>query len=200
MKLPIFIATILLLNTANTTPTNHHTNKNEFQDNQVPQITPEFFEKHHSDFTKWVLKKKNQLSVRHKWWVPEVTIDAGAIAKGYTKPHSRECMRISYHFFDQPDSYIKSVLSTINLTTVAKILVEYKNNPDHPNVNVLSFICHKEHIESISLPAGISKDQLTENPAQYNELIKKGKVDVQACHQNIAIGLFAQYCDAKKLL
>lgn len=176
-------------------PQQHYKEDQVSHDSQKLLITQEVFFQHMQKFTANVVSTKNKY-----WWGKKSrTIEIGAIAQG-CDDFSLKCIPVADDFFlNLSDSDIRLMIKTLPvryLHYINRLIEKCSSKPG--DMNWISRVSHEEHIKTISLPAGVNKEELIEDPTKYKKIIDQKMVDVKERHLLIAAGLFARYwCENK---
>lgn len=126
-------------------------------------------------FKKYVFDMRFWLNgVRSLPFFADKALESGAKRNG-CDPFAIDCIPLSFHLFDQSDSYINTILqSAVEYIDYADPMLQ-ECNQKPGDLNWVARVCHKRHIEAIAsdLPLGITKEELIADPKKYRNVDKK---------------------------
>ena len=162
--------------------------------NQKTIVTKETIGEHRKKYQSYVLELKTKINMLLVW-SPSCIIKLGAIANGYSN-YSIECIPVSYNFFAQKGDAIKNLITFIgsqdtHVTYINDGIEQHKNLENKKDE--LPRILHTKHVQTLTLPQKINKNDLIKNPGQMIRLINNGSIDLEEYKTLVALNLFIQY-------
>ncbi len=158
--------------------------------NQPIAIVKTDIQQYKTGYNSFVLSKQKKISTTHNW-----LIQNGAFVLGYNA-HSVKCIPVSYRFFTHLNR-IKKELKEIgkeaeHLPYINDGLNQFTNSQEK-NKNVLSKILHYKHVDALTLPADVNKENLKKNPETLASLVDNRKVVADEYYRFMMLNLFIQY-------
>lgn len=172
-----------------------HQHVNGHNDQKKVYITTEFFDKHFQPFLSYVTGMQKTLN-RTRRWLGDAAVLAGARLSGESD-FAVKCIPLVYDFFDQDEKYIESIIKKIEMDYVNFLFELYSQKPG--DMEWLAHVSHIEHINKITLPEGVDRNELGKHPEKYNKMINKKQVDSRERDVLTASSLFVRYCVEKKV-
>lgn len=163
------------------------------------EVTKEIIQKHKDDFVDYVLSIQKTVIMTPNW-----AIKVGAWGVGYNS-YSLKLIPISYDFFRNKKKKITKEVNRVICDNLKEEDLEYINDgidkynkKDKKDKNTLPFILHIKHVQSLTLPKGVTKQSLIDDPELLVGLINNGKIKRNEYKHAMVLNLLIRFLKEKK--